>query len=343
MSARVPKVSLIVAMRNEERYIEGCLCSLAAQDYPAGALEVLVFDGGSTDRSWEIASRVVDAQPGWKLRENPGVTQSAGWNLGIEAATGDVIGIVSAHSEVAADYVSSAAETLERTGADMVGGPMRAAGHGAISQAVALATSTPFGVGGARFHYIDREEEVDTVYMGLCRQDVYRRFRFGEDMVRNQDDELSSRLRHNGGTIVCNPAIRSLYRTRATYRSLSRQYFQYGCWKVRVIQKHPAQARVHQFVPAAFVSCVLLSAAGAAVSMTARVALGSFLGVYAAANLGASLHARRGSDWRIALLLPVTFASLHVSYGLGFLVGLARFRSGWGTQAKQACRAPAGH
>ena len=136
-------------------------------------------------------------------------------------ARGDVIGIVSAHCELAPDYLSTAVETLERTGADMVGGLMRAVGEGPVGEAVALATSTPFGVGGARFHYTDAEEEVDTVYMGLCRAEVYRRLRFDEEMVSDQDDELSYRLLDEGGRIVCNPAIRSTYRNRSTFRSMT--------------------------------------------------------------------------------------------------------------------------
>ena len=122
------KVSLLVAMRNEADFIERCLASIFAQDYPSEKLEVLVMDGRSTDDSPRIVKRLFEDRPNCLLLDNPGITQSAGWNLGIARSTGDVVGIVSAHCELAPDYVSKAVETLQRTGADLVGGPMRACG-----------------------------------------------------------------------------------------------------------------------------------------------------------------------------------------------------------------------
>jgi glycosyltransferase involved in cell wall biosynthesis len=323
-----PTVTLLVAMRNEEQAIEATLHSILAQDYPSERLEIRVYDGDSTDRSWALVEEIARVHPNVHLARNPRVTQAAGWNLGIDHASSDIVGIVSAHCELAPDYVSTAVETLRRTGADMVGGLMRAAGEGRVGEAVALATSTPFGVGGARFHYTDREEEVDTVYMGLCRREVYQRFRFDEEMVRDQDDELSYRLLDAGGRIVCNPAIRSSYRNRSTFPGLWRQYFQYGFWKVRVMQKHPAQIRLRQLVPPAFVASILVAAVLSLRLRIGRLLLGTAVGSYLAANLAASAHVGRRSP-RIAALLPPTFAVLHIAYGLGFLAGLTRFRSGW--------------
>jgi glycosyltransferase involved in cell wall biosynthesis len=316
-------VSLLVAMRNEERHIARTLASISAQDYPADRLEVRVYDGDSTDRSREIADEMVADRPLASVSRNPRITQSAGWNLGITEAAGDIIGIVSAHCELAPDYVSTAVETLERTGADMVGGLMRAVGEPGVGEAIALATSTPFGVGGARFHYTDLEEEVDTVYMGLCRSETYRRLRFDEEMVRDQDDELSYRLLDEGGRIVCNPAIRSSYTNRGSFRSLWKQYYEYGYWKVRVMQKHPGQVRVRQVAPPVFVAALVGSAAISPFSALGRAALVGIIGSYGIANVGASVAAAR-SKRSLLGYLPLTYATLHIAYGSGFLVGLAR-------------------
>lgn len=323
-----PKVSLLVPMRNEAGYIEPCLASIFAQDYPAERLEVWVLDGQSTDDSWHIVERLFYGRSNCHLLPNQKITQAAGWNLGIAHASGDIIGIISAHAELASDYVSTAVQTLQRTGADMVGGPMRADGCGRVGQAVSLATSTPFGVGGSRFHYTDREEEMDTVYMGLCWRELYRRIGdFDEGLVHNQDDELSYRLLEHGGRIVCNPAIRSRYENRSTFRSLWRQYFQYGFWKVRVMQKHPRQMRPRQFVPPLFVTALFGSLLLALLFPFGRVLLALVTGSYVLANLVASAWTACKSSWRHVLLLPLVFATLHLSYGMGFLVGLVKFRN----------------
>lgn len=318
-----PRVALLIAMRNEAAHIERCLASIFAQDYPSQRLEVWALDGQSTDESRAIVTRLFTGRPRCYLAENAGVIQSTGWNLGIERCSADVIGIVSAHAELDPTYVSAAVETLQRTGADLVGGPMRAVGVGRVGRAVALATSTRFGVGGARFHYTSQEESVDTVYQGVCHRRTYERVGgFDPAMVRNQDDEFSYRLLDHGGRIVCNPAIRSRYFNRATLRSLWHQYWQYGFWKVRVMRRHPRQVRLRQLIPAAFVMAIALAAAGAVLSGVGAWMLLLVTGAYASANLLASLVTARRGGWDSLPVLPVVFTSLHLSYGCGFLSGL---------------------
>ena len=150
-----------------------------------------------------------------------------------------------------------------------------------------------------------------------------------KEMVRNQDDELSYRLLEHGGRIVCNPAIRSSYHNRATLGSLWRQYFQYGSWKVRVLQKHPRRMRPSHFVPPTFAATLLSFALLAFVSDLGRLLLALVFGSYILANLAASVWTARKSSWRHLLLLPIVFATLHLSYGLGFLTGLVRFAHRW--------------
>jgi len=345
----LPSVTLIVAMRNEAASIEACLASLLAQDWPADRLEILVMDGGSTDGSRETAERLLAERPGSRAVENPGIVQAAGWNLGIDLATGDYVGIVSGHAELAPDYVASVVRVIEETGATMVGGPVAAEAEGPVGEAVAIATSTPFGVGGARHHYLTERAEVDTVFMGVARREDYARLRFSEEMVRNQDDELSYRILDEGGLIICDPAIRSTYRNRSTLTGLWRQQFAYGSWKIRVFQQHPRQARIRHLVPAAFVAALFGSWALAPFSRLGRLGFAAVATTYLAADVafsatGSATVVEGGSGAadspdgpssasgsrlaRFARLL-VVYPTIHFSYGLGGFAGLIRFRKGW--------------
>ncbi len=325
----LPRVTLIVAMRNEGPHIQRCLASIAAQDYPPDRLEVLVFDGESTDDSVALARAFTDGRPGWAVRTNSRRIQAAAWNAGIGAASGEIVGIVSGHAELGPAYVRSAVETLLRTGADMVGGPVRAIADGALGTAIAIATGTPYGVGGARHHYLTEPAEVDTVFMGVARRETWLRYPFDEEFVRNQDDELSYRLLDDGGRIVCDPAIESSYRSRSTLPSLWRQYFSYGHWKVRVIQAHPRQARVRHIVPLALVTTLGGAALLGVISPKARAAAILELALYAAATGAAAVRygdrARPGSAALLAVIYPV----VHFAYGAGMLRGLWRFRRGF--------------
>lgn len=336
-----PRVSLLVAMRNEASHIEACVSSLLSQDYPSDKLEILVIDGCSDDNSAAIVGKFSEGHPNVRIIQNPLKTQSAGWNLGIAESAGEVVGIVSGHSELAPDYVSRAVNTLQRTGADLVGGPMRARGSTRVARAVALATSTPFGVGGARFHYAENEEDVDTVYMGLCWRRSYERIGgFDGSMVRDQDDEWSYRLRKSGGRIVCNPEIRSTYYNRASIASLWKQYFQYGYWKVKVMKKHPRQMQLRHFIPSIFLLTVVALSGIATVSTRARIGLLCVLGAYLLGHAWAVGTALRKGAGSLVFLLPVVFLCLHLSYGLGFAIGCAHFPHWWSTSITRGPIAP---
>ena len=313
-------------MRNEEGYIERCLGALVAQDYPQDLMEILVVDGLSSDRSREIVEEWCACHPHIRLLNNEKKQTPAGFNVGIRAATGDLIAIVSAHCQVEPDYIRQCVHYLEKTGADNVGGLMRPVSDTYWGQTIALATSTPFGVGDSQFHYSSKEQFVDTVYMGTYRREVFERVGlFDESLVRNQDYELNYRLRQAGGRIFCTPAIKSRYQARPSVGALWRQYFQYGFWKARVIRLHPASTRWRQVVAPAFV----LSVAGSgllAVPYSPFVwVLAFILAAYASISLAFSVFLASRHGWRYLGGLIVTFAVIHVSWGLGFWWGWIRF------------------
>lgn len=324
-----PFVSVVLPVRNEAAFISRSLRSVLAQDYPHARMEVLVADGMSTDQTRaEIERLAAESDIPVTAFDNPGRIVPTGLNTALDRARGAVIVRVDGHTVLAPDYVRQCLSALARSGADNVGGRMHAVSETPLGEAVALATSSRFGVGGARFHYSEREEWVDTVYMGCWPRSVFDRIGFfDEEMVRNQDDELNYRLLSLGGRILLSPQIRSRYYNRATLPSLWRQYFQYGYWKVRVMQKHPGQMRVRQFVPPALAAFLVVSLL--LVRLTWRpFALGA--ACYAVADILASFWAAGRRNLRVLPLLPVVFATLHFSYGFGFLTGLAKFAGRWG-------------
>lgn len=321
----VPFVSVIVPMRNEERHIEGCLRSLLAQDYPPHRFEVLVVDGGSTDHSRALAETFVGhSSPEVRLLDNPARTTACGLNIGLRAARGELIARVDAHASVSPDFLSQSVAALEASGADVVGGPISTVGDGLTGGAIALAISSPFGVGDAVFRYSQQEQWTDTVAFGTYRRGVFERLGlFAEDIDRGEDCEFHYRLGEAGGRILLTPAIGSTYYSRSSLPEVFRQYFSYGQGKVGVLRRHPGQARLRQLVPAAFVSTLLASAAVAPRGGACALPLLAVSGAYVAASLAASTMVAARQGWRYLPLLPLAFACLHVGYGLGFLTGLA--------------------
>jgi glycosyltransferase involved in cell wall biosynthesis len=345
MKPSPPKISVILPIRDESYYIEKGLDALLSQDYPVDRMEILIADGMSTDNTREIVRDFAVLHPELKiyLLENPRKIVPTGLNLALRQAKGEIIIRVDGHTVIAPDYMRQCVDALQRTRAENVGGKMNAVGGNRFGKAVAFATSTPFGVGGARFHYSDQEEWVDTVYMGAWPRRVFETIGlFDEELMHNQDDEFNYRLRKQGGRILLSPTIRSEYNVRSTPRALWRQYYQYGYWKVRVLQKHPRQMSLRQFAPPAFVLSLLFSILLALLSGAHLPFLGLGLlpamiipAFYLIANLSASIWTASKRGWASLLFLPFSFAILHLSYGLGFLIGLLKFINRWGDKQVQ--------
>lgn len=342
MSEALPFVTVIMPIRNKKQFIERSLGAVLTQDYPHDRIEVIVADGMSSDGTRDIIQRLCAQHSDSTviIIDNPHLIVSTGLNHAIRTARGEIIVRVDGRTIIEPDYVRECVAALERTGADNVGGRMNAVGtRSVLGQAIALATSSPFGVGGARFHYSTDEEWVDTVYMGAWRRDTLERFGgFDEEMVRNQDDELNYRLRAHGGKILLSPRIRSRYYNRTTLGALWEQYFYYGYWKVRVLQKHPAQMRPRQFAPPLLVGALLSGLFGGMFSQLVRHLWFLLVLVYSTANLSAALlTARRFArstplphpPAAVLRRLPLVYATLHIAYGLGFVVGMVKFRNYW--------------
>jgi succinoglycan biosynthesis protein ExoA len=324
--AALPLVSVIVPMRNEEQYIGGCLRSLAAQDYPKDRFEVLVVDGGSTDGSRRAAEDVA-RETGLPLRllSNPRRSTPSGLNVGIAQARGEVITRVDAHAQVDRRFLSESVSALLTSGADVVGGPISSVGDGLVGGAIALAMSSPFGVGNAAFRYSQEEQYTDTVAFPTYRRSVFERLGpFAEDLEWGEDDEFHYRLGDAGGRLLLTPRVASMYYTRSSLWALARQYFRYGRAKVEVLRRHPRRTRLRQLVPGAFVLGLAATGALATKRGLFVLPLAAVAGAYGLASLAASLRATDRGNRRYLPVLPVAFACLHLTYGLGFLVGLAR-------------------
>ncbi|MFN2427711.1 MAG: glycosyltransferase family 2 protein [Candidatus Binatia bacterium] len=324
----LPFVSVIVPMRNEAAWIDRCLGSVLNQDYPSDQMEVLVADGMSTDASAAMLAELAARDHRVRVISNPGLIVPTGLNLAIAAARGEVIARIDAHTVIERDYLRRGIGLLERTGASNVGGPMVCRGGSPIAEAIASAMESRFGI-GATFHFANEETECDTVYMGMWPRRVFEEVGlFDEELVRNQDDELSYRIRKAGGRIVVSPSMKSLYQNRESWTALARQFWQYGVWKVRVLQKHPRQMSLRHFIPPAFqLTIALLGLIG----LLWHPALWTALGIVALyAGILAVVAVRSAREPAEQARLWLALVLIHQCWAGGFLAGLWHFRDRWG-------------
>jgi len=326
MTADFQTVSVVMPCRNEAAHIEHCVRSILNQQVTGAKLEFIVADGMSNDGTRDILKRLASQDTRLRSVDNPRGIVSSGLNAAIREARGQIIIRADAHTEYASDYVQQCLDVLNETNADNVGGPWVARGNGYVGLAIAAAFQSTLAFGGARGHDPEYEGELDSVYLGCWRRDVFQRIGyFDEQLVRNQDDEFNLRLVRSGGRVWQSPRIRSWYQPRSSLKDLCRQYHQYGYWKVRVIQKHRLPASVRHVIPAGFVASLAILAAAAPFGTRPAYALGLLAGTYSLCLVAASITTAAHSRLSLLPILPVVFGCYHLSYGTGFLRGIWDF------------------
>ena len=321
-------VTVIMPCRNEERYIERCLDSILSNGYPLELLRILVIDGRSTDGTKEIVGRYVERYPSIELLDNPDIIQTFATNIGLAAATSDIIIRMDAHAEYPEGYISKCVKWLIDTGSDCVGGVWvtRPGADTVVASAIPLALSSPFGVGNTHYRIGLKEPmEVDTVPYGCYRKGVFDEIGcFDEKLDRSDDLEFNLRLKRGGGKILLVPEIESYYYSRPTLKELFRQNYGNGYWIIYSMRfvKFPFSAR--HLVPLLFVVTLLASLVAAPFSVAAKFLFAFVVALYISVNLLFSLRLASGSSLKYLTPLLIIFPTLHFSYGIGSIMGFVR-------------------
>ena len=307
-------VSIVIPARHAAETIGATLDAALGQIYE-GRVEVIVAIPPGDD-----ATRAAASSRGVRIVENPEGTAPSGLNAAIAASSGDVIVRCDAHAVLPPSYVRRAVATLQRTGAGNVGGVQRAEGETLLERAIAIAQTTPLGVGDARYRLGGPAGPVETVYLGVYPRSVLEQVGgFDERYRRNQDYELNHRIRLAGREVWFDPSLEVAYRVRSSLRTLAGQYFDYGAGKRRMLRNHPDSLRPRQVAAPLLVAAL---AASAAISFTpwrrASIIVPAAYGAVLCAT-GAVLAVRRRDLAGVAV--PAVLATMHLSWGAGFFRG----------------------
>jgi succinoglycan biosynthesis protein ExoA len=326
LSAMAPRVSIVIPARNEARHIEACVRSVVAQEV-GDEFEVIVVDGDSDDSTAELARAA-----GARVISNPERTIPAALNWGLKAAAGEILVRFDAHAEMPPGYVAASLRGLaEEDGAANVGGWRQVVGEGPWGRATRDALTSRLGVGNARIWRRPAKDEprrdVDTVPLGCFRVETVRRLGgWRRDLLRNEDFELNQRLRHDGGRIVFDPAVWSVYHPRESLGGLARQYWDYGKHKAHVLADAPRSLRPRQLAPVGLLAAVVGAAAPTPIALPSRVALGAYGLVLVVAS------ARSRERWRTGVVL----GTMHLTWAAGLVAGFAEVASRPGPRAAAA-------
>lgn len=317
-----PAVSVLVPVLDEAPYLDRALDRMLAQTVPGG-VEILCVDGGSTDGSRDILERRAGADPRVRVLDNPAGRTPQALNIALRAARGAYVARMDAHTWYPDDYLERGVNRLQRGDVAWVSGPQVAEGEGPWSRRIARALQTPMGIGGAKFRTAGEETEVDSGFTGVWRREtVVAQDGWDEGWPINQDGELAARIRADGGRIVCVPEMAASYVPRDSLRKLARQYWRYGQYRVKTSVRHPTSMRRSHVLAPGLVLTLAAAVAPGPQRRPARVGVAAWA---AAAGVTAARESARGASPADAASLPLVLATMHLSWGAGFLVGCAKF------------------
>ena len=311
-------ISVICPVYNESAYIKKLL------DFYTTALpahkELILVDGNSTDDTCIIIKQYMQQHADIHLLNNPHRIVPYALNKAIEAAKGDIIIRLDAHTDYSSDYFEKILETFAKTDADIVGGPMRIAKGNTVQNAIGYATCTAFGVGNSSFHFPNYEGYTDSVYLGAWKKSIFKTTGlFDIAFKRNQDDEFHYRAKSLGFKIYQHPDIKLHYHPRSNFSLLFKQYYQYGLYKPLVLQKIKSAVSIRHLIPALFVGYLLC--------IPISLALGFYVGLiplllYFLIDMLFTLRSKKSINKMLAIML--VYPTLHISYGLGFIKGFIK-------------------
>ena len=313
------RVSVIVPLYNEERYIDIFLNSLINQTYPKDEMEWILVDGCSTDRTAEIIRRYAESYP-IVLLTNEKRKAPYALNIAIEAARGDYIIRLDAHASFPPDYIEKCVHYLDTTDADNVGGVAETKSNGFMGNAIAKMLATKFGVGGSSFRVGDGNRYVDTVPFGAFRREVFERVGlFNTSLIRSEDNDMNSRIRQSGGKIWLADDIKFEYYCRDTVKGILKMGMQNGNALFFTLKQNIGAMSLRHMIPFCFLMSLLLMPILCVFLPIFRWLFAAELSLYFALDIYFSFCNKEPKYGLITLWLYPLF---HIVYGFGSLLSL---------------------
>ena len=324
------EVVVIIPTLNEEKYIKECLESVQTQTYPFEQMEVLVVDGGSTDRTCDIVKALSEKKDNIRLVDNPGKIQSAAFNLGVRNSKAPFIIRLDAHVTYDEKYIELCVHHLQDNPTyGNVGGIciIKSKRDTLMANTNMILNQSLFGIGGSKFRVGSEAACVDTVPFGAFRREVIDKIGgMREDMPRAEDNEINSRLHKYGYKVYLDPQIISSYYARDTFAGSLKQMYNNGVSIGHLFYIDKAAIGLRHFIPFLFVVGII---GGFVLSLCLRWFLYLYLAVlslYLILNIFASACECRKFGLKYMISLPILFISVHIAYGIGTIVGLLKYK-----------------
>lgn len=321
-------ISVVIAMKNEEKSIQNCLNSFLNQTISKENYEIIIVDGMSEDKSVQVVRQFIDENTDINIRLllNPKRLQASGWNIGFKHSNAQYVVMMGAHTIAAADFLEKNLLVHREFDCPCSGGLVRAIGVDKKSKSIAAAFNSSFGAGNAKYWHGSNIERVETVAFGMYKKEVIDEVGpIDENIIRGQDWEFNYRIVERFGKMVFSPDIKSFYTSRNSFTRLWKRQFQAGMWKVFIIKKHIKSLLMRHVIPFLFALSIIISLILLCFNMYLPLIIVlvvyGFFNIFNAIKNKIVLHEKDIS----ILYMSISYFIIHFAYGLGGILGIQKF------------------
>lgn len=322
-------VSFLIIAYNAENFLDKSLGSLKKQNYPHKDIEVILVDGNSTDRTKAVMNKFAEQNKDEFNRilvlDNPGRTLPKGWNVALREVNGEVVLRVDAHTFFDEDFITNNVKEIEN-GEDIVGGKCISVtqNNNWKENLLLIAEESIFGCGIADFRRKEKKEYVSTLAFAMYRKKVFEEVGFyNEKLARTEDNEMHYRMKQKGYKFLLSPNIKSYRYARNNLKGMIKQKYGNGKWIGITLRYCPKCFSIYHFIPLAFVLGIIFSIIMCFIAYPIFAYL--LLGAYILFNILNLILITIKNGFKISyLLLPFIFFILHISYGIGTIIGIAK-------------------
>jgi GT2 family glycosyltransferase len=320
----LPRQTVIIPVRNEERFIAATIGFIQNQDYPRDKVEIIVVDGHSEDRTTAIVQEIASRDPRVKLLHNPKRLSSAARNVGAQAATGDIVTYVDGHTFIdSKQLLRDIARHMAQNGVSVLSRPqfLDTPGNSFFQQAVALARRSKLGHALDSTIYLDQDGFVAPTSSGASyRREVFERVGyFDESFDAAEDFEFNYRAHKSGYASFTSRQLAVYYYPRPDFRGLFTQMKRYGIGRFRFFLKHKAGLGSGTLVPALMVAGLPVTLLLSLFSNVFLVPLVVCVALYLTIDIISSLLVAAKHGWAYLRLLPFMYPIIHCALGWGFV------------------------
>ncbi|DAC54491.1 MAG TPA: glycosyltransferase [Candidatus Poseidoniaceae archaeon] len=326
------EVASVIPVLNEESTIIECLESLCNQSYPKELHSIYIFDGGSSDSTYQLVSEFIANKdplyPEISLHKNPGKYVAEARNLALEIIPNSVDYLLEiiGHCTIGKNHIESMIDVindLHKSSAKPVGAlgvkvESRDGDLGLTESWIEAGLSSSLASGSGQFSNFSGTEKTNVPAFCLhSRKALDDVGGWDTSFITSQDSDISMRMINAGYQLYRTDVVAVKMAKRYSLLSWGKMGFRYGFWRTKLLKRHRRRASLREFLP--WIGIIITMALLFSGVEYWYVPAGLYAVVLGIEGIRTTIVKRNLS---MIVGTPLAIIILHTSFSIGLIYGL---------------------